>query len=204
MERERRLRTRIAAHYAPVADEPVPERLSALLTGATDNIVSLDSARPRRVPSAWQAVTALAATLVLGLFLGTMLPRGGAEPVSFADGAMVARGELGEALESRLAADGVAGGTRMGVSFTANDGRFCRTFDSTAVSGLACRSGEGWEIVMAAAPAGAAAGEYRQASSAGSSLVLEAAQNMMAGEPLDAEGERRARALGWRNPGARD
>ena len=204
VERERRLRNRIAGHYAPVADEPIPERLTALLTGAADNVVSLESARARRAPTRWQAVTALAATLVLGLFVGTMLSRGGAEPVAFADGAMVARGELAEALESRLAADPASGGTRVGVSFAANDDRFCRTFESTELSGLACRGGEGWEIVMAAAPAGAAAGEYRQASSAGSPLVLEAAQNMIAGEPLDAEGERRARALGWRNPGARD
>jgi hypothetical protein len=39
--------------------------------------------------------------------------------------------------------------------------------------------------------------EYRQAGSADAALLAEA-QAMMAGDPLDAAAERRARDLGWR------
>jgi len=204
VESELRLRARIAGHYAPVADEPVPERLTALLAGP--NVVDLHSARARRARPLWQTLTALAATLILGLSVGTMLPRddGGGGPVAFADGLMVAQGELADALETRLAADRPADGTRIGVSFAASDGRLCRTFDGPALSGLACRGDSGWQIAAAAAPGAGQAGQYRQASTAGHPLVLAAAQEMMAGEPLDAEGERRARERGWRNPPARD
>lgn len=203
VEIERRLRARIAGHYAPVADEPVPERLAALVAGS--NVVDFAEARARRSRPLWHTLTALAATLVAGLTLGTMLPRAdGGGPVAFADGRMVARGELAEALETRLAAQGAGDDTRIGVSFASADGRYCRTFDSPALSGLACRGEEGWQVAAAAAPAAAQAGQFRQASSAGHPLVLQAAQEMMAGEPLDAEGERRARGRGWRNPPARD
>jgi hypothetical protein len=203
VERERSLRERIAGHYAPVADEPVPERFEALVTRA--NVVDFAAARARQARPAWQALTALAATLVLGLALGTMLPGDGDGPVGFADGSLVARGELAEALEARLASEPQAAGPRIGLSFASADGRYCRTFDSSRLSGLACRGGEGWEVVAAAAagsPAGG--GEFRQASSAGNPLVLAAAQEMMAGEPFDAEAERRARDLRWRNPQRRD
>ena len=81
------------------------------------------------------------------------------------------------------------------MSFAANDGRYCRTFEDPRLSGLACAGEHGWELV-ATAPGTRAGGEYRQASS-GNALVLGTAQEMMAGEPLDAAGERRARDMGW-------
>lgn len=198
LERQQRLRARIAAHYAPVADEPVPERLSALLSGGAEenNVVSLADARAKRARPMWQTLTALAATLVLGLFAGSLVPRGSG-PVAVENGAMVARGNLAEALETQLASTQAGAGTRIGVSFAAADGRFCRTFEAPALAGLACRGEDGWQLVTTAAPAGGAAeGGYRQASS-GSRLVLEAAQEMMAGDPLDAEAERRASEAGW-------
>lgn len=197
LERQRRLRARVAAHYAPVADEPVPERIAALLSPADSKIASIAEARARRMRPMWQSVTALAATLLLGLVAGSLVPRGGG-PVAVEDGAMVARGPLAAALERSLASEQSGGEeTRIGVSFAAADGRFCRTFDAPALSGLACRGDGGWRIVTAAAPDAAAKGEFRQASS-GSRIVLEAAQELMADAPLDAEGERRARDGGWR------
>lgn len=200
---QQRLRARLAAHYGPVREEPVPERFTALLAPATGKVVDLAAERARRPRPVWQALTALAATLVLGLVAGSMLPRSDDGPVAMAQGGLVARGELAEALETRLASDR-GEGPRIGVSFAAADGRFCRTFEAPALSGLACRGGEGWHLVATAVPAAGQDGEFRQASSAGSPLVLEAAQTLMAGEPLDADGERRARESGWRNSQARD
>lgn len=196
------LRSRIAGHYAPVAEEPVPERFAAMIrqsAAGNDNqggVVDLAAARAKRRPlAAWRNMAALAATFVFALVLGQAMPPViGGGPVAVADGTLVARGALEAALDEQLAAD--QGETRIGISFAAADGRFCRTFDGAAMSGLACRGGAGWQIV-ATAPGSRAAGEYRQASS-GSALVLGAAQEMMAGEPLDAEGERRARDSGWR------
>lgn len=210
------VRRRVASHYAPVAAEPVPERLTAMLSDAApgteapedDKIVDLAAARERRrTRPMWQGFAALAATFVLALGLGQVLPfadfAGEGDAVAVADGMLIARGGLAAALDERLAADRARPGeTRIGVSFAAADGRFCRTFDGAAMSGLACRGDAGWQLV-ATASASAATGQYRQASS-GSALVLAAAQEMMAGEPLDAAGERRARDAGWRNRRAPD
>jgi len=209
LERQQSLRARISAHYAPVAEEPVPERFAALLSagGAEDKVVSLTERRQARARPMWQNLTALAATLVLGLFAGSLVPQrdgGGSGPVAVEDGALVARGTLADALETQLASEQESGAaTRIGVTFAAADGAVCRTFDAAALSGLACRSVEDWRIVTAAGSEGEAGGEYRQASSAGR-RVLEAAQDMMAGDPFDAQAERRARDAGWRNPAARD
>lgn len=207
LEAQRRLRARIAAHYAPVAEEAVPERFAALLSGggaAAGEVVSLAEARRKRARPLWQNLTALAATLVLGLFAGSLVPRSGSGPVAVEDGALIARGGLAQALETQLASEQERNAeTRIGVTFAAADGRICRTFDAQALSGLACRGGADWRIVTASGAAGENAGQFRQASS-GDRLVLEAAQDMMAGEPFDAAAERRAREAGWRNAAAPD
>ena len=187
---QRRLRARLAAHYAPAAQEEVPERLRAMLE---TNVVSFAPAR--RARPMWQSLAALAATLVIGLALGRTLTTPG--PIGVERGTMVAQGALADALETQLAsAQAPDAATRIGVTFNRADGRPCRTFDSAAVSGLACRGGDGWQLMMTAAGSGRARGEFRQAGSA-SPLVLQAAQEAMAGAPLDAAAERRARDSGW-------
>ena len=209
LERQQSLRARISAHYAPVAEEAVPERFAALLSagGAENEVVSLAQRRQARARPLWQNLTALAATLVLGLFAGSLVPRGGDSgggPVALEDGVLVARGTLADALETQLASEQAGGAaTRIGVTFAAADGEVCRTFDVAALSGLACRGGESWRIVTTASLESKVGGEFRQASSAGR-RVLEAAQDMMAGDPFDAAAERRARDAGWRNEAARD
>jgi anti-sigma factor RsiW len=190
---QRRLRARLAAHYAPALDEEVPERLRAMLE---TNVIDLVSARRAPVRPAWQSFAALAATLVLGLALGHTLTAPG--PIGVADGTLIARGALAEALDSQLASAQPADApTRIGVTFTAADGRPCRTFEGEAAAGLACRGDAGWQLVMTAAGTRAARRDFRQAGS-GQALVLQAAQEIMAGEPLDAAAERRARDSGWR------
>ena len=67
LDQQRRLRATLAAHYGPVAHEQVPERLRALLE---TNVVPFP-ARPAR--PVWQSLTALAASLVIGLALGRTL-----------------------------------------------------------------------------------------------------------------------------------
>ncbi len=208
LEAQQRLRARISSHYAPVAEEPIPDRFAAMIRASAvgnDNqadVADLAAARSKRRPlSAWHNMAALAATFILALFLGQVMPplfsvevRSGDEsPIAVADGTLVARGGLDSALRQQLASD--RGETRIGVSFAANDGRYCRTFEDPRLSGLACAGEHGWELI-ATAPGTRVGGEYRQASS-GNALVLGAAQDMMAGDPLDAAGERRARDLGW-------
>jgi Putative zinc-finger len=193
LDQQQRLRATLAAHYGPTAEEEVPGHLRAMLE---TNVVGF-APRPRSLPL-WRGFAALAASLVLGLALGRTLlaPAGG--PIGIEHGTMVAQGPLAGALDMQLASAQPADApVRIGLSFAAADGRLCRTFDSAALSGLACRGETGWQVMMTAAGAGGPRGDYRQAGS-GSPLVAQAAQELMAGEALDAAGERRARDAGWR------
>ena len=198
LEQQRTLRATLAAFYGPTAEEDVPERFRAMLDS---KIVDFPAARARRTQAArplWQSLAALAATLVLGIALGRtlLMPAGG--PIAVENGTMVAQGPLAVALDTQLAsAQAPNAATRIGTSFAATDGRLCRTFDSAALAGIACRGDQSWQLIMTGAGSGAPRTDYRQAGNA-NPLVAEAAQALMAGEPFDANAERRARDSGWR------
>lgn len=192
---QQRLRSRLAGHFAPVADEPPPPRLTALL-GGSGAVADLAAARERKSRRfAWPELAAIAASLALGVTVGQVAfgPRAG--PVAIDGGTMLARGELAEALETRLASNQPhKASARIGISFEDRSGRFCRTFELPALAGIACREEQGWAVAVAAsAPASGA--DYRQA---GSAMVMEQAEAMMASDPLDADAEKRALARGWR------
>lgn len=198
LEQQQRLRARLAAYYDPTVEEEVPERFRAMLE---TNVTALPAAKPRFARPVWQSLTALAATLLLGLAVGRTLlaPAPAAGPFAVEDGTMMARGELANALETQLAsAQPRDAATRIGVTFVNNDGHACRTFDSRAAAGIACRGDNGWQVMMTAAGSGQQRTDYRQAGSE-NLLVQQAAQEMMAGEPYDDAAERRARDSGWRS-----
>jgi len=191
--RHRALKARLAAHYAPVADEPVPERLRALLTpdAAVDTSLAArrEVRRLRFAPIHWGAI---AASLLLGLAVG-MKPWMPAADVTSADGLLVASGPLASALDTQLASNQPAEAEiRIGLSFRDRDGRYCRSFEGRALSGIGCRDGTGWALERTLRGRGGA--DYRQASSG---ELAAAAAAMMDGGPLDAAAERAARGAGW-------
>lgn len=186
----RALARRLGAHFAPIAAEPVPDHLAALLKAPQDNVASLADARARRKGPprwAWLAGPALAASLVLAL---TLRPAGDA---GYADA------QLASALDSQLVAGQQADApVRVLLSFRDSGGAYCRAYERAASAAIACRDAQGWQLRnrSAASSGGAPAGEYRQAGSAGD--VLAAAQAMAAGPALSAEEELAARRNGWR------
>lgn len=196
LEAHRGLQAALAAHFGPVAEEPVPERLRAVLQPQVE-VVDFTAAREKmeskrtlfRAPH----YGAMAASLAIGL-LGSQLVFTGGGPVGMEGGAMVARADLAQALDSQLASAPLGGATRIGLTFADQEGRVCRTFDRADLSGIACREGGDWRMAITAAPSGAS-GEYRQA---GAPAVLAQAQEMMAGQPFDAAAEKAARDAGWR------
>jgi hypothetical protein len=198
--RHRRVRETVARHFAAVADEPLPAELTRLLDSG-DNVVAFPQRR-RTAPWFGQGgrYAALAATLVGGLVIGQMLPMGQG-PIGGRDGMVVAQGDLAEALGTTLAADPQHGANRIGVSFRTADNRYCRTFTTRGAAGIGCLGEPGWvvERFVAGRPAGET-GAYAQAASP-SAEIMAAAQEMMAGAPLDAAQERQVRAQGWLAPG---
>ena len=191
VERHRALRDRIASSFAPLAAAPVPERLSSLLN---TNVVALP--RPARpVLTRWRAPAALAACLALGVLIGFGIPRDG-EVTARADG-LYASGSLATGLDRQTS--GAAGPVRILVSFRDRQGAYCRVFSAASTGGIACRDADRWALRRTQRESAATGngGAYAQAGSADPDLMA-AAQDMMAGEPLDAAGEQAARANGWR------
>lgn len=189
--RHRALRARLDGHFAAVAEEPVPDPLAALIRAS---VVDLPTRRrPVRIP-AWAPWSgAVAAALVLGLFVGKGLPEQGV--VQTRGGQLYAAGPLAGALDQQLAANG--GTVQMVVSFRDRQGRYCRVFRSQPADGIACREPNGWALRQMMGGSHASSSSYAQAGSADPSLMA-AAQELMAGDPLDAAAETRARAAGWK------
>lgn len=191
--RHRALKSRLTAHFAPIADEPVPDRLRALL--AVDDTVDTSLAarreakQPRFAAMHWGAI---AASLALGLTIG-LKPWMPAADVATERGALVASGPLAHALDTQLASNQPQDAdVRVGLSFRDRDGRYCRSFESGALDGIGCRSDGRWQLERTARGSGAS--DYRQASSG---ELAAAAAAMMAGDPLDAAAEQAARDGNW-------
>lgn len=194
----RRLRDTLGAHFAPILDQPVPERLRAAVTGQDDHeVVDILAARRERnavqasgkgrkgLRWQWVAGPALAASLLVALFL----PRGG--------GATYASGPLAQALNSQLVATQPADArTRILLSFREKGGDYCRVFSSAAKSGIACHTRRGWKLVRTMAGGEASGTQYRQAGSPDAKLLAEA-QKMASGPALDGSAELQARKDGW-------
>jgi anti-sigma factor RsiW len=188
------LRARLSAAFAPLAEEAVPDALAARLRS---NVVTIAAPAPRRVTSRWREALALAACLTLGVLLGQNW-RGPAGPVAARDGALYASGPLAASLDTQLAATQGSAPVRVLASFRATGGEYCRVFAASVTDGIACHDAHGWALRQTCAGAGKVGqGDYRQAGSSDPAL-LAAAQDMMAGEPLDAAGEAKAKAAGWR------
>lgn len=141
---------------------------------------------------------AMAATLALGFFAGSLI--GGGEPdspVAVASGRMVAANALDQALDTRLASAPSPEGVRIGLTFRDASGRICRSFADAATSGLACRQSEEWRIHGLFQAAEGQTAPYRMATGADPRLGALIDQTI-SGEPFDAVEEQEALKQGWR------
>jgi anti-sigma factor RsiW len=205
VERHRALRADVFAAFAGVLDEPVPPHLQPAATGGRGqvrvDVLEQAGARPLPARWSWRQWGGMAASLAAGVLAGALgwqqLHGDGGAPFGRQGDGLVARGELAAALSTQLAADAPAGAVRLGLSFAAKDGEFCRSFKLGATAGLACRQGGEWRIPVLAQDEQAAQGGYRQAGSGMPAAVLDAIDARIAGASLDASAERAAREQGW-------
>jgi hypothetical protein len=196
------LAARVKAAFAPAAEAPVPPALLSLLEvpapEADSKVVPLNRFRAK-TPTApqWMAWAAMAACLVIGVMVGSQMPWG-AGP-GLIDRQQNARGALMAALDGQLASQPNKGqAVRIGVSFRKAGGGVCRTYSAPGSAGLACREGGKWKVMVAVAQGPASTSEFRTAGSETPPAVLEAMDDLIVGEPLDAAGEAAARKAGWR------
>jgi hypothetical protein len=202
VERHRALRSDVFAAFAGVLDEPVPERLQPAAPGRV-RVDVLAQAGARALPArwSWRQWGGMAASLAAGVLAGALgwqqLRGSDASPIVQQGGELLAHGELADALTQRLASEAPAGQVRLGVSFQAKGGEYCRSFRLAATAGLACREGASWRIPILAQDREPEQAGYRQAGSGMPAAVLDAIDQRIAGSSLDAAAERAARAQGW-------
>ena len=205
VERHRAMAAQVRGAYEGVLEEPVPERLAALVA---------ESGRRRRSSTSPRDATPGASRsghcdcrpgprwphrFAVGLFVGMFLMREPAAPYE----ASTARSWRAASSTRRWIRSSLPLPTELrraiGISFRNRDGDYCRTFHlqrDASVAGLACRSGDAWQLqVLAAAPPHE--GELRPAA-AMPIPVLQAVDAAIDGEPLDAAAEAAARDAGWR------
>ena len=200
-EQHREFETRLRAPFDSVAAAPVPDRLAEAAKASSGRVVRFSALRQASNDNgqwAWPQWAAIAATLVLGIGLGTTLDsERGPAPVEVRGGKMFAASQLDTTLDRQLAGIPSADGTRIGLTFRDQSGTICRTFTDQRASGVACREGEDWQLRgMFAAPEGQS-GEYRMAAGMDPNLAG-LVDSTIDGEPFEVAQEKAARARGWR------
>jgi hypothetical protein len=200
---QRELGTLLRGAFDPVLAEPIPQRLRDALAqpAASAGVTPIGAARGTSPPRArWSRREwgAIAATLMLGILVGAVAWRtpGGLQ-LDSENGRLVARGKLDSALSTQLPGTG-SGATRIGLSFRAGDGAWCRSFSlRDAGAGLACRRQGRWEVQLIDGASPAPGADYRQAASSLSPALLNAITALGGGDALTPEEEQQQLRAGW-------
>jgi len=221
--RHQALRQQVLGAFAGGVKEPVAPLLRSVGSAGANipkaNVIDLAAARasrqpiptlpsqmlpatPPRAPQRWHRWAGYAAALVLGGVLGASALLASDDTVTLAqvggvDGALVASGALETALSKQLGHASQDGAVRMGVSFVAKDGNYCRSFQLDRAAGLACRNAKRWQLAVLVQTPQRAPGTARQAFSATPQVVVDAIDQRIAGAALDARGEQIALRLAW-------
>jgi hypothetical protein len=193
-EAHRNLHGSLRAAFDPIAEAPVPPILAEAARPREAEIVDLASRREARRPAFMpMQYAAMAATLAIGVIAGSMLNNAPPGPIARENGQLVASGELESALYTRLASAPSDEGARIGLTFRDTGGDLCRSFTDDGTSGLACHQSGDWRIRGLFQTGEGQQSQFRMAAGPDPRLagLIDAS---IAGEPLDAAGEREALA----------
>jgi hypothetical protein len=199
-EQHRAMQARLGRAFGTIAEAPVPDSLAEAIRKPPAEVIDFAAAKSARQLRSWGALpqwAAMAATLAIGIFVGTQVQTSPSAPVEVQGGKIYAASALNQALETELASAPGKGPVRVGVTFRDQSGAVCRSFTQAEASGLACRNGDRWQLRgLFAAPEGQG-GDYRMAAGMDANLAA-LVDSTMSGEPMDASQEKAAKAKGWR------
>jgi hypothetical protein len=198
-QQHRAMQAQLKSAFDTVAEAQVPQRLRAAVRPPQGEVIDFGAAVRARESRRWGTLpqwAATAATLAVGILVGTAIPSRSSAPVEVQGGRMYAASALNAALDKQLAS-APQGETRIGLTFRDQSGTICRSFTEPQASGLACREGGRWQLRgLFAAPEGQS-GSYRMAAGMDPNLAA-LVDSTMSGEPFDAAQEKAARGKGWR------
>lgn len=213
--RHRELRANLRSAFGGVLGETMPEHLLATArTAPASNssriaeITEITPATPARRDAikqrwSWPEWGAIAASLLLGV-IAARAPwsTDSAGFIVAENGRMIASGVLASAL-TRQPGGAHDSPVQIGVSFRAKSGEYCRTFavrEGDTLAGFACRDAENWRVhTLAQSEPGNSGTQYRMAGTAVPPIIVQAVENVMAGDALDAAGEAAALQRGWKS-----
>lgn len=208
--KHRRLKDDVGAAYDGVLAEPMPKRLldTAAFSAASQpaTVTHLNAARAAKERAArprrwsWLEWTSIAASLIIGILAGrTALQPSHSDLFATTTDGIVARGELSAALTDQLGGVDKDGTVRIGLTFRATSGHYCRTFVTVSTAGFACREPNDWKVrALSEGIADPKGGDYRMAGTDLPPAILAAVEQSIAGEALDREQEQAARERDWK------
>jgi|SRR3954452_7481609 hypothetical protein len=198
-EQHRAMQARLKSAFDTVAETPLPERLQVAVRPPHAEVIDFRAAARARDARRWGSLpqwTAMAATLAVGILVGTAIQPHTNGPVEVQGGRMYAAAALDAALNTQLAST-PGGNTRIGLTYRDQSGAICRSFTQPQASGLVCRDDDRWQVRgLFAAPEGQS-GSYRMAAGMDPNLAA-LVDSTMAGDPFDAAQEKAAKQRGWR------
>ena len=197
LDRMRRAKEALKGAFAGQLDLETPARLLAPFASLPRRGASVIAfPQTARRPLYLLAAAACAALVFL---TGRASVGDGATMFARADGAIVARGDLDKALDGQAAGANAGARIQIAMSIPDEGGGYCRVFRLEASTGLACGEAGQWRIdALAASDSATDASGYATAAGELPEIILNAANQRRAGDPLDADAERRAMREGWR------
>lgn len=209
--RHRELQASLHSAFDGALGEAVPERLlaTARTAPAADRpkIADIASAKAARRNAtsrrwSWPEWGAMAASLLIGVIVARA-PWGTSSGNSIVaqNGRVIAGGVLAAAL-TRQPGGVQDSPVQIGVTFLAKSGEYCRTFtvrEGASLAGFACREAQDWRVqALAQSASGGSATEYRMAGTTVPPIIVQAVEDAMQGDALDAAAEAAARQRGWK------
>ena len=189
-------------------DEPISDRMQAALDdhGRVVRLATFRApARQWAVPSAIAASVALLVGFASGSLLTPFQPQQGSVTASLAVG--TAAPVVARVLDTTISGT-VQDGVRPIASFRVASGGICREFETNALVdgtasayGIACTTGEAWQVIMAASiatPAGIDGADFAPASGAAIDAASPVLDALGAGAAMTPDEEREALAKKWR------
>ena len=114
-DQHRALGSQLRSAFDTIADSPVPQTLQAALRPTAQVIDFRAAKRARSMPAVVQW-TAMAATLAIGILIGTRVPQESSAPVQAEAGKLYAAASINRALDTELAS-APTGDVRVGITY---------------------------------------------------------------------------------------